>query len=61
LAKRDVTAHVTRLLRQVFLADEDSLFEIADLAIFVRERSEVPSRILVEFFSKLVNSSGTGH
>ena len=31
LAKHDVAAHVTRLLRQVFLADEDGLFEITRL------------------------------
>src|SRR5437763_707513 len=57
----NVSAHVPRLLGQIGLADEDRLFEIAYLAIFVGERGEIPTWILVEFLFEFVNSGRTGH
>jgi len=57
----NVTAHVTRLLRQVFLADEDGLIEIARLPVLVGERGEVPTRVFVELPAELVDSSRAGH
>ena len=57
----DVPAHVSGLLRQKLLTDEDGLLEIAKLPVLIRERREVTAGILVEFFSELVNSRRTGH
>jgi O-succinylbenzoate synthase len=50
---------VAGLLRQIFLTDEDGLLEIAGLPVFIRERREITSRILVEFLSEFVDSGGT--
>ena len=61
LAVHDVAAHVSRLLRQKLLTDENGLLEIADFPIFVRERREIPARILVELFPELVDARRTGH
>jgi hypothetical protein len=56
-----VAAHVTRLLRQKLLANEDGLFEITEFPVFVCEGREIPARILVEFFPELVDTRRTGH
>jgi len=50
-----------RLLRQELLADEDRLVEVADLPVFVGERREIPTGILVEFLAELVDARSTGH
>ena len=61
LSVHDVATHVSGLLRQKLLTDEDGLLEIADLPVFVRERREIPARILVEFLPELVDTRRTGH
>ena len=61
LSVNDVAAHVARLLRQVFLANDDGLLGVARLAILVRKRSEIPTRVLVKLLSEFVDSGRTGH
>ena len=46
---------------RILLADQDRLFEIADFAELVRQRSEVSAGILVELLFELVDAGGTGH
>src|SRR5205085_6797701 len=57
----DMATHVSRLLGEELLADEDRLLEVADLPVLVRERRKIPTRILVEFLPKLVDARSTGH
>src|SRR5262245_294755 len=61
LSVDDVAAHVAGLLRQVFPADEDRLVEVTRFAVLVRQRSEVPTGVLVKLLSQLVDSGRTGH
>ena len=61
LAVDDVPAHVSGLLRQELLADQDRLFEVASLSEFVGQRSEVAAGILVELPFELVDAVGAGH
>ena len=61
LPVHDVAAHVPGLLRQVLAADRDGLFHFARLAVLVRQRSEVPPRILLEFLAQFFYSSGARH
>src|SRR4051812_15358230 len=61
LSVDDVAAHMPRLLRQELLADEDRLVEVADLPVFVGERREISTGILVEFLAELVDARSTGH
>jgi len=52
---------VPRLLGQELLTDENGLLEIADFAVFIGERREIPARILVEFLPELVDTRRTGN
>jgi hypothetical protein len=61
LAVHDVPTHVPGLLGQELLTDENGLLEIADFAVFIGERREIPARILVEFLPELVDTRRTGH
>ena len=56
LPEDNVPAHVAGLLREILLADEDGLVEIACLAVFVGERGKISTGILVEFLAKLLDS-----
>ena len=61
LAVDDVAAHVARLLREILLADQDRLFEVANFAELIRQRGEVAARIFVELLFELVDAGGAGH
>ena len=61
LSVDDVTAHVTGLLREEFLADQDGLINVSRFAKFVGQRREVAPRIFVEFLLQLVDAGSTGH
>jgi hypothetical protein len=56
-----VAAHVAGLLREILLADEYRLIEIARLSVLVRQRRKVPARIFFEFLTELVDSGGGAH
>jgi hypothetical protein len=47
---------VAGLLWQVLLADEDRLVEVTRLPVLVGERSEISTRVLVEFLAELLDS-----
>src|SRR4029079_15598574 len=47
--------------REVRLANQDRLFEVADLAELVRGGSEVAARVLVDLLVELVDAGGAGH
>ena len=57
----DVPAHVSGLLRQELLADQDRLLEISSLSELIGQRSEVAAGILVELLFELVDAGGAGH
>jgi hypothetical protein len=57
----DVPAHVTGLLRQELLADQNRLFEVSTLSEFIGQGSEVAAGILVELLFELVDAVGAGH
>ena len=60
LAEDNMTADVRRLLWQVGATERDCLVQITGLAVLVRQRGEVASRVLVEFFLQLVKAGGAG-
>jgi hypothetical protein len=47
-----------RLLRQVLAAEGERTIELARLAVFVGERGEVASGVLVELLLQLVDPGG---
>jgi hypothetical protein len=49
LREHDVPTDVLRLLRQVLTAQRDRLVKIPELSMFVRQRREIASWVLVEF------------
>jgi hypothetical protein len=61
LPEDDVPAHMSGLLRQIRPAQLNRLLEIPEFPILVRERREVPARVLVELLTQLVNTGRTGH
>src|SRR5688572_3136194 len=61
LTIHDVPAHMAGLLRQVFPTDRDRLLDVARFAVFVRQRGEIPPRILLEFLAQFVYAGRARH